>query len=344
MSTAPFHPFSFKKSRRGFKIDFMNNHKKALLAYSSILIIIIYCCSSILWAGANKNKENKEQKKVGILYMTMNNPYFQVINKEIIAYVEDKGDKVITRDSGLDAERQIRQVESFIEEDVDIILLNAVDWKSILPALKNARNAGIPVLAVDTQVYDENYVAGTILSDNYGAGKLLAYDLMKRRSGGNILLLEHKTNKSSQDRIQGFLEALDQAKWSYTIVDELETYGQLEIAEPEVEKLLDQGVQIDVVMALNDPAALGAMAALDSKGELSDVVVYGIDGAPEAKNMISNGLMTATVAQSPTKTGKIAARYLYDVLDGKEIPKKEVLSVTLISQKNIMDYSLNSWE
>ncbi len=276
--------------------------------------------------------------------MTMNNPYFEVINKEIIAGVEDNGDLIITRDSDLDPERQIRQIESMIKEKVDIIILNPVDWKEILPALKKARDSGIPVLIVDAEVYDMEYVSGAIVSDNYQAGVMAARDLMKRRKEANILFMIQSNNKSAKDRIDGFKETLDQANWKYQIVDELECMGQLEIAQPLVEEVLEKTTDIDVVMALNDPSALGAMAALDQKDLLSKVLVYGVDGAPEAKAMISDGKMTATIAQSPTQTGKLAVEYLYDILNGKEVKEKTVLPVTIITMENIENYNVYTWE
>ena len=111
-----------------------------------------------------------------------------------------------------------------------------------------------------------------------------------------------------------------------------------------VEEVLKKRKDIDVVMALNDPSALGAMAALDAAGMLSDVLVYGVDGAPEAKSMIANGKMTGTAAQSPTRTGKIAVEYAYKILEGeKDLPPK-IIPVTLITRENIDEYPLSNWE
>lgn len=277
------------------------------------------------------------------MYMTMNNPYFNVINKEIVAVARDRGDQVITRDSGLDVELQIQQMEEFIEEKVDIILVNAVDSQKILPALKKAKKAKIPVIALDTEC-DQEYVDAIITSNNYLAGAMVAKDLMEKRDGGRVLILEHVNNRSSNDRIDGFLKTLKQSKQPFEIVDRLECYGQLELAEPLVEEVLNRGEKIDVVMALNDPAALGAMAALEAYGLLDNVLVYGVDGAPEAKAMIYKGLMTATVAQSPTETGKIAAKYMYTLMEGHEVKKKTILPVNMISIDNIGNYSLTNWE
>ena len=121
--------------------------KKAILCIGYIIVAAI-CIVSImlLFFSRNKNESGKPKKTIGALYMTMNNPYFEVINEEIKAVVESKGDVLETRDSGMDVEVQAKQVEKFIEEKVDCILINAVDWKKIGPSLKKMNATAILLL------------------------------------------------------------------------------------------------------------------------------------------------------------------------------------------------------
>ncbi len=323
----------------------MEKRKKrlTLLGIAALLLLIVGCVGLLIFSR-NRNKEGEPQKRIGALYMTMNNPYFEVINEQVKAVVKNNGDVMITRDSAMDAEMQDRQIEELIEEGVDALLINAVDWIIIGDSLDKAKKAGVPIIAVDTEVYDDDLVDGTVISDNYHAGELCAQNLMKKRQSGKILFLVQNTNKSAMDRIQGFKDTLAESGWEYENVGELECLGQLEVAQPLVEEVLQSRQDIDVVMALNDPSALGAMAALDAVGMLSDVLVYGVDGTPEAKTMISEQKMTATAAQSPMKTGATVAGMLYDLLDKKKIDKKKVLPVTLITEDNIEQFSLNGWE
>lgn len=323
----------------------MEKRKKrlTLLGIAALLLLIVGCVGLLIFSR-NRNKEGEPQKRIGALYMTMNNPYFEVINEQVKAVVKNNGDVMITRDSAMDAEMQDRQIEELIEEGVDALLINAVDWIIIGDSLDKAKKAGVPIIAVDTEVYDDDLVDGTVISDNYHAGELCAQNLMKKRQSGKILFLVQNTNKSAMDRIQGFKDTLAESGWEYENVGELECLGQLEVAQPLVEEVLQSRQDIDVVMALNDPSALGAMAALDAVGMLSDVLVYGVDGTPEAKTMISEQKMTATAAQSPMKTGATVASMLYDLLDKKKIDKKTVLPVTLITEDNIEQFSLNGWE
>ncbi len=326
-------------------MESMKKRKRRLTrAAAAVLAILLAACAGLLVYSRNKNIQGETQKKIGAVYMTMNNPYFNVVNEKIKSVVRSRGDVMVTRDSALDSEMQNRQIEAFVQDGVDAILVNAVDWIKVEPALADARAAGIPVIAVDALVRDSSLVDGSIISDNYQAGVLCAKDLMLRRDSGRILFLIQETNRSAVDRIQGFKDTLDAAGWPYEVVDELDCKGQLEIAQPLVEQLLTDGAQMDVVMGLNDPSALGAMAALDAAGRLPDVLVYGVDGAPEAKTMIYEKRMTATAAQSPLQTGEETAELLYKVLDGREIPKETVIPVRLITQENIGLFNLSSWE
>lgn len=319
--------------------------KKAIVCLGYAIVIAFFVASVfLLFSSRNKNESGKPKRTIGALYMTMNNPYFEVINEEIRAVVESKGDILETRDCSMDAKVQAQQVENLIDEKVDCILINAVDWKKIGTSLKKAKEANIPVIAVDTLVYNQSLVDGTVVSNNYQAGEQCARNLMKRRKKGRILFLVQSENKSALDRIKGFKETLEKANWQYETVGELECEGQLEVAQPLVEKVLNKTKDIDVVMALNDPSAMGAMAALDAKHMLSDVLVYGADGSPEAKTMIYENRMAATSAQSPRTTGKKTVEMLYKILDGKKTEKQIIVPVTLITKENIDEYSLSGWQ
>lgn len=319
--------------------------RKVILYAGYVIVAALFAISTmLLFFSRNKNEDGKPIKTIGALYMTMNNPYFEVINEEVKAVVESRGDVLETRDSAMDAKVQAKQVERFIKEKVDCILINAVDWKNIGASLEKAKKAGIPVIAVDTLVYNQSLVDGTVISDNYEAGQQCAQDLMKRRKSGKILFLVQSENKSAIDRIKGFKETLEKADWKYEDVGDLECKGQLEVAQPLVENVLNKTKDIDVVMALNDPSAMGAMAALDAQHMLSEVLVYGADGSPEAKTMIYENRMTATSAQSPQMTGKKTVEMLYNILDGKTAEKQFIVPVTLITKDNVDEYSLSGWQ
>ncbi len=134
------------------------------------------------------------------------------------------------------------------------------------------------------------------------------------------------------------------AKDSFQILAEGECLGQLERAMPVTEALLKKYPQTNVVMCLNDPAAMGAMAALEDAGMTGKVAVYGVDGSPDGKSMIEEGIMTATAAQFPRRLGREAAEAVYLILNGETIEPVIKIPTELITVSNLKNYGSNGWQ
>ena len=284
-----------------------------------------------------------KHKVFGVSYMTMNNPFYKIINNEILKVVEKNNDTLITLDPELDVDKQNEQIYKFIDAKVDGIFINPIDFEQIEPALQAAKRADIPVIIIDAPVSDESLVNCTIVSDNYDAGVQCAKDMMERLDSANIVLLKHTTAKSAKERIEGFLSVIDNNE-KYKVINEAECDGQLEIAMPKMQEIIEETPDIDVVMALNDPSALGALAALE-KNNKNDVMVYGIDGTPEIKALIGrNQMIVGTVAQSPIKMGQIAVENMYNILNGKKIEKNIIIPISLINKENLFKYDEDRWK
>lgn len=312
--------------------------------------IAVFLCSMFLFLQIHKMietdyslRQNEHRLKFGAVYMTLNNPFYEVVDEEIRAVVENHGDLLLTRDPALNMERQMDEIEELLHSGIEVLFLNAVDWKEIGPALTMAKQAGVPVVVIDTNVEDDTLVACTVVSDNYMAGVECAQHLVSHSAGGNIVLLLHSEAKSAVDRIQGFQDTI--AKYpAFQIIDSAECKGQLELAMPVMEELLQKHEKIDIVMALNDPAAMGAMAALKNAGKLKQVMVYGVDGAPETKDMIVQGHMTATAAQSPRLIGRLAAAKAYEILAGTNKERLIKLPTRLLTKENVASEILEGWD
>ena len=278
----------------------------------------------------------------GATYMTMNNPFYEVINNELKKEIEKEGDELIVRNPELDIDKQNEQIEEFISKKVDGIFVNPID-SSKLTSLESAREAGIPIIAIDASVENKDLIDCVIESDNYDAGVLCAQNMMKRMQSANIVLLKHSTVESASSRIQGFVDTIKNFS-QYKIIDSAECEGQLERAMPFMESMLKKNSNIDVVMALNDPSALGALAAIESM-KRTNILVYGVDGTPDLKSLIKQSpLIAGTAAQFPLKFGKLAAKNMYYIIQGKEVSRTIEVPVSLITKDNIDSYNLKGWQ
>lgn len=296
----------------------------------------------------NLHPWTKRQYTVGTSYMTMNNNFYVILNEQIANSVNQHGDRLITRDPALKVDKQVQQINDFIKEKVDLIVIAPVDGNSVKihQALRKARAAGIKIINVDTEMKwaDANC---TIATDNYRAGSLVARYLLKKEKQAKILLLTQASAYSAKERISGFCATLSNSSKAknYKIVDRLETFGQSEIALPKVTAYLKKGKSFDTVMALNDQAAIGALSAIAAQKLDKKIHVYSVDGSPNMKLLISkNSNAVATAAQSPVKMGKSSAKAIYGLLKGKKVKEKIVIPTEIIERGNLNHYGTTGWQ
>lgn len=289
---------------------------------------------------------NENRVKIGATYMTMNNDFYKVLNNEIDKIVEEKNDILYTRDPALDVNKQTQQVELFIKKGVNIIIINPVDAnsKKLIKVLKKAKKTGIKIVVVDSQLSDNSPVDTTIVSDNYQAGVLCAQNLMQTQSSAKILLLEHQKAVSAVDRINGFLATI-KGHDSYQVVDRKDCLGQTEVAMPQVESVINSGVDFDTVMALNDQVAIGALAAIENMKVTAPIKIYGVDGSPDMKNLLATtSSIQATVAQSPLTIGEKAIQAGYRLYQDKKVDKEIVIPVEFMTSDNVLNSDLTGWQ
>lgn len=279
----------------------------------------------------------------GATYMTMNNPYYQLLDQQIRAGIEAKGDVLISRDAQMDQKRQNEEIGDLIDAGAQLIFLTPVEYAASKEGLVLARQRGVPVIVLDAPVKNAELTAGSILSDNYEAGVLCAQHLLRTKKSAKVLLLEHVTASSGVDRIQGFTDTI-KGHDGYRVVGSGQSDGQIENAMPVMEKLLADHPEADTLMALNDPSAFGGMAAIEGAGLTRHFTVYSVDGSPEGKSMVQDGLMTATCAQFPSRVAESAISEGYRVLEGESIPRDKVIPVELITKENVTEYGVDGWQ
>jgi ribose transport system substrate-binding protein len=318
--------------------------KRFIFVLVTINAVILFIAAFIVFRGGDYSANGKaDSYLIGASYMTMNNEFYTIISEEISARVEAEGDRIILRDPALNADRQSMQIEEMLGEGIDVLVVTPVDLESINEVLNAAREQGVYIIVIDTNVSDENLADCTITSDNYNAGVIVGKYFMEQNDQANVVLMTHDTAQSGLDRIQGFTDTVAEADGIH-IVQNIECMGQLEIAMPKMKEAIDSGVEFDSVFCLNDLASVGVVAALD-EAELNDTVsVYGVDGSPDSKALIEEGMMQASAAQFPTKLGSEAADVIYKLLSGEAVDKNILVPVEMITRENVSEYGTDRWQ
>ena len=308
--------------------------------------LLTICLVLLLTAGAvfaNGQGEEKSGYTFGYTCMTMNNPFFIALEGSIREAVEANGDTLITMDPAMDVTKQINQIDDLIVQGIDAIFLNPVDWEGVRPALVALERAGVTIVNFDTEVKDMEYVTAYAGSDNKNAGFVCGKDLVSRYpDGGNIVVLDSPTMNSINDRISGFMDAIDGE--GFNIVAQQDGRGDLPTSMELMDDILQAQSDIIAIMGGNDPTALGALAACKSANR-TDILIYGVDGSPEAKSEIASGSQfVGSGAQSPISIGLESVKLAYQILKGESFETRVPVKTFLINADNVSEYGTDGWQ
>ena len=321
-------------------------HRKfdTLAAIAMVTIPLLITIYLLYWSPNDLSaRQTGKQRMFGATYMTMNNPYFQMLDAQIQGLLEINGDVLITRDAAMDQQRQNQEIQELVDAGVSGIFMTPVEWDTSKEGVRIAAAAGVPVIVVDAPIQDPELAACSVLSDNYQAGVLCARHLLSVRDSAKILLLEHITARSGADRIQGFRDTIAGHE-GFEILGSGESDGQIENAMPVMEQLLQKFPEADVLMALNDPSAFGGLAAIQGAGASDRFLVYSVDGSPEGKAMVSSGFLTATCAQFPSRVAEEAVKQAYAAINGGCEHKEVIIPVELLTEENVDRYGIDGWQ
>jgi len=322
--------------------------KKLHKVYILVIVLLYFSILGMGIMGASRERDFSLNQKensylIGASYMTMNNEFYKILSEEISNRVEMEGDRLVLRDPALSVDRQIEQIEEMIDMGIDALVVTPVEWKSLSDILKKAKQEGIYIIVVDSNLEDESLADCTITSDNYNAGRIVGEYFLEENEEADLIVMTHNETRSGQDRVQGFLDVVT-GKPGIRIVKSVDCDGQLEIAMPKMQGIIDEGNEFDSVFCLNDLASVGVVAALDENQLLDGVKVYGVDASPDAKALIKEGMMSASAAQFPSKIGQAAADVIYQLLAGEPVEKDISVPVELVKKDNVEQYSIERWQ
>lgn len=213
-----------------------------------------------------------------------------------------------------DHETQVAAIETCIADGAKGILLTPSNTSAIVPAVRQARDAGLVVIALDTELDPTDAADMTFATDNFQAGLLIGQwakgALGSMAKDAKIALLDLNISQPTVDvqRDQGFLQGfgidlMDPSKWGdetdSRIVGHDVTDGNEEGGRRAMENLLAKDPMINVVYTINEPAAAGAYEALKAIGRENDVLIVSVDGGCPGVANVKAGVIGATSQQYP---------------------------------------------
>ncbi|EGE53893.1 substrate-binding domain-containing protein [Streptococcus parauberis] len=316
--------------------------KLGFFALLMSLVLVLGACGKTGLGNSSGSSSKEVTKKaakdlkLGVSISTTNNPYFVSMKDGLDSYAKDKKVSLKVADAQDDAARQADDIQNFISQNVDAILINPVDSKAVVTSIKAANSANIPVILID-RGSEGGDVLTTVASDNVAAGKMAAEFAVKElgEKAKTFELSGVPGASATVDRGKGFN---DIAKTKLDILSSQSANFDRAKALNTAQNMIQGNKDVQVIFAQNDEMALGAAQAAKSAG-LKDVMIIGIDGQPDAHDAIKKGDITATIAQQPAKMGEIAIQAAIDHYQDKKVEKSTVSPIYLVKKDNVDKYN-----
>ncbi len=245
---------------------------------------------------------------------------------------------VVAADNKVDT--QLSQVENFISQKVDAILVVAVDTSAAGPMTDAAKAAGIPIVYVNRNPSQTGvpYVG----SQSLVSGTLEMTQLAKLAGGkGNVVIMEGEvTNEAALDRTKGCNDVVAQNPGMKVVKTAAADWDRAK-GQALMENWLQSGVKFDVVCANNDEMALGAINALKAAGKklgAGGVLVGGVDATADALASLAAGEEATTVFQDAGGQGGGGVKAAIDLVNGKKVADYVDVPYQLVTLDNINDF------
>ncbi|MCW3489987.1 substrate-binding domain-containing protein [Dethiobacter alkaliphilus] len=295
--------------------------KKALIM--GVVLVMVVSLLALAGCGGNNGNSNAntdDDKFVIGLSMEALVDFMAYVADGFQEYADENDDvDVIVVDANYDVATQLGQVENFISQGVDAIVIKAVDRDATQAMSDAAKAAGIPFLAVNIEVgSDRDAYVG---SDHEYSGVLQAEYVAELLDGeGRVaILMGDPSHDAARERTDGNKDVFANFP-GIEVVAEQSGYWQRDRGMEVAENWIQAGLEVDAVLGNNDAMVIGAMLAFEQAGVADGVVFAGIDAIEDALNLMNEGRMHVTVFQNGFAQGYGAAEAAHQILQGESVP------------------------
>ncbi len=281
--------------------------------------------------------------KIGVSMDKFDDNFLTVLRNGMAEYAKTQpGVTLQIEDAKDDVSKQLSQVQNFIANGVNAIIVNPVDTSATAAITKAAADAGVPLVYVNRQPIDVDNLgpkAAFVASNEAESGTLEAKQICKLLGGkGNILVMEGVlSNQSAVQRTQDVHEVISTPDCSgiKVVAEQTANYDRTQ-AQNLMTNWLSKGMKFDAVVSNNDEMAIGALQAMKSAGmDTKSAIVGGIDATQDALASMKSGDLKVTVFQDAAGQGKGAVDAALALAAGKPVEKKVYIPFLLVTPANM---------
>jgi ribose transport system substrate-binding protein len=281
---------------------------------------------------------SKEGIKIGVVLKTLNNQYWQAVQKGMVQAGKDLGVAITVQAANTESDptQQLTITQTMIGRNFDAFVLAPETTSNLSPAVKQLQDMGKPIVnAVDARFPATTFVGS---SHELAGSKAADYIAEHLADGGDVAQIEGSAGSTAAAlRIKGFKDEL--AKHSnLKLVASVPGNWDASMAYNDAQTLLRKDPNIKAFYANNDTMAVGVAKAVGDMGLGGKVMVVGTDGTPAALADIENGAMAATVTPLPYYEGYWAIEAAVRLINGEKAPEWIVSPAQIITKDNITQF------
>ena len=268
--------------------------------------------------------------------------FFTQMNEGAQKAADAAGANLVIFNANNDPAAQNNAIENFIQQKVNGLIVVAIDTNGIMPAVKAADAAGIPVVAVDAVLPADGPQKAQIGVDNEGAGKMIGehfLKVVKSDMGGKAKLgIVGALNSTIQNIRQKGFEDVVKTDSNITMAGVVDGRNVQDSALSAAENLITANPDLTAIYATGEPALLGAVAAIESQGKQGQVKLVGWDLTASAIKGIDGGYVVGVVQQDPAGMGAAAVDALVKIHGGGTVDKMISVPITIVTKENVEPY------
>jgi ribose transport system substrate-binding protein len=277
--------------------------------------------------------------KVGLVQINQQAIFFNQMNEGAQEAADKNGVELTITNANDDPVQQNQAVQNFVQQGFDAVIVVAIDVEGIKPAVQEAANAGLKVIAVDA-IVDDPAVNVQVGVDNAAAGKQIG-DFVNTYADDNSV----KPAIGVVGALNSYIQNLRKDSFAQTvtgaggqILQTVDGKNTQEGASAAAENLLTAQPGMNMVYATGEPALLGTVAAVQSNGAAGRITVFGWDLTKQAIDGIDAGFVAGVVQQDPKTEGEKAVAAAKSLVNGKSVDKKIDVPITIVTKKNVDPY------
>jgi ribose transport system substrate-binding protein len=306
-----------------------------------ITIMAVIVLSVVFCAGAISKASAAEAYKVGFIVGSREHVFYTLIEKGINDAAKELGINAVVLDGNLDGNVTSDHINNLVAESCKAIALSVNDPGGTTPAIEAADRDGVPVFTFDCTSTQTKVIKAFVGTDNVEGGRLGGRETVRiANAGAKVGLINYDEPQSCLDRRAGWEEIVKASDKNLQIVEIGNYTGDASKAEQLTTDALTQNPDIEVIFAVGDPAAAGALAAIKTAGASAKII--GFDGNPEAKAAIldaENGkFWVSEISQNPGAIGRQITEQIVKYLNtGKVDSEVIMISPYIITKENAAD-------